>query len=96
MAIAVVVRISIGDGDQSDSVIQDVKQFAKIKQKNAQKTIIENSTNVKVRTSDTDLAVNILLLLQVLVAILVSLEILQNSRITNSINSSVNSVRLYK
>ncbi|WP_342032821.1 spore coat protein (plasmid) [Priestia megaterium] len=59
-----------------DSVIQDLKQFAKIKQKNAQKTIIENSTNVKVRTSDTALAVNLLLLLQVLVAILVSLEIL--------------------
>ncbi|MGG1565443.1 spore coat protein [Priestia megaterium] len=73
VAIAVVVRISIGDGDQSDSVIQDLKQFVKIKQKNAQKTIIENSTN---GTSDTDLAVNLLLLLQVLVAILVSLEIL--------------------
>ncbi|MED4235870.1 spore coat protein [Priestia megaterium] len=38
--------------------------------------MIENSTNVKVRTSDTALAVNLLLLLQVLVAILVSLEIL--------------------
>jgi len=76
VAIGVVIRISIGDGDQSDSIIQDLKQFAKIKQKNAQKAIIENSTNVKVRTSDTDLAVNLLLFLQVLVAILVSSEIL--------------------
>lgn len=31
VAIAVVIRISIGDGDQSDSVIQDLKQFAKVK-----------------------------------------------------------------
>ncbi|MFE0565573.1 spore coat protein [Priestia megaterium] len=76
IAIAVVVRITIGDTAEGDSIVQELKQFAVIKQKNAQKTIIENSTNVKVTTTDTDVAVNLQVLLQVLVAILVTLDIL--------------------
>mgnify|MGYP001058075048 CR=1 FL=1 len=76
VAIAVVIRITIGDTPEGNSVVQDLKQFASIKQKNAQKTIIENSTNVKVTTTDTDIAVNLQVLLQILVAILVSLDIL--------------------
>jgi len=76
IAIAVVVRITIGDTDEGESIVQELKQFAVIKQKNAQKTIIENSTNVKVTTTDTDVAVNLQVLLQVLVAILVTLDIL--------------------
>ncbi|MDY0943754.1 spore coat protein [Priestia megaterium] len=76
IAIAVVVRITIGDTAEGDSIVQELKQFAVIKQKNAQKTIIENSTNVKVTTTDTDIAVNLQVLLQVLVAILVTLDIL--------------------
>jgi len=76
IAIAVVVRITIGDTDEGESIVQELKQFAVIKQKNAQKTIIENSTNVRVTTTDTDIAVNLQVLLQVLVAILVTLDIL--------------------
>ncbi|PGK30314.1 spore coat protein [Priestia megaterium] len=76
VAIAVVIRITIGDNDEGEAIIQDLKQFASIKQKNAQKTIIENSTNVEVTTTDTDIAVNLQVLLQILVAILVSLDIL--------------------
>ncbi|MFE3898711.1 MULTISPECIES: spore coat protein [Priestia] len=76
VAIAVVIRVTIGDNDEGEAVIQDLKQFASIKQKNAQKTVIENSTNVEVTTTDTDIAVNLQVLLQILVAILVSLEIL--------------------
>ncbi|MBX9968363.1 spore coat protein [Priestia aryabhattai] len=76
IAIAVVVRISIGDNEQGNGVIEELKQVSSIKQKNSQKTIIENSTNVRVKTTDTDVAVNLQLLLQVLVAILVSLDIL--------------------
>ncbi|MEW4281688.1 spore coat protein [Priestia sp. YIM B13446] len=76
IAIAVVVRISIGDNEQGNAVIQELKQVSSIKQKNAQKTIVENSTNVRVKTTDTDVAVNLQLLLQVLLAILVSLDIL--------------------
>ncbi|WP_394514647.1 spore coat protein [Priestia aryabhattai] len=76
VAIAVVVRITIGDSEQANGVLEELKQVSSIKQKNAQKTIIENSTNVRVTTTDTDVAVNLQLLLQVLVAILVSLDIL--------------------
>ena len=76
VSIAVVVRITIGDSEQADGVLEELKQVSSIKQKNAQKTIIENSTNVRVTTTDTDVAVNLQLLLQVLVAILASLDIL--------------------
>ncbi|MCM3796773.1 spore coat protein [Priestia megaterium] len=76
IAIAVVVRITIGDNTQGDSVVEELKQFASIKQKNSQKTIIENSTNVNVTATDTDIAVNLQVLLQVLIAILVTLDIL--------------------
>ncbi|NGY85373.1 spore coat protein (plasmid) [Bacillus megaterium] len=76
IAIAVVVRITIGDNVQGNSVVEELKQFASIKQKNSQKTIIENSTNVNVTATDTDIAVNLQVLLQVLIAILVTLDIL--------------------
>ncbi|GMG76902.1 spore coat protein [Priestia aryabhattai] len=76
IAIAVVVRITIGDNTQGDSIVEELKQFAGIKQKNTQKTIIENSTNVNVTATDTDIAVNLQVLLQVLIAILVTLDIL--------------------
>ncbi|MGG0487021.1 spore coat protein [Priestia aryabhattai] len=76
IAIAVVIRISIGDNEQGNGVMEELKQISSIKQKNSQKTIIENSTNVRVQTIDTDIAVNLQLLLQVLIAVLASLDIL--------------------
>jgi len=75
-AIAAVISITIGDSDQGKAVAQDIKQFIKTKQSNRQKTIIEHSKNVKVVTTDTDLAVNIQALLQVLVAIVAKLDVL--------------------
>lgn len=75
-AIAVVLSITVGDSDQSKAVVQDLKQFMKTKQKNTQKTVIEGSKHVKVTTTDTDLAVNIQVLLQILLAIVVKLDVL--------------------
>lgn len=75
-AIAVVLSITVGDSDQSKAVVQDLKQFMKTKQKNTQKTVIEGSKHVKVTTTDTDLAVNIQALLQILLAIVVKLDVL--------------------
>jgi spore coat protein X len=75
-AIAAVISITIGDSDQGKAVAQDIKQFIKTKQSNKQKTIIEHSKHVKVVTTDTDLAVNIQALLQILVAIVVKLDVL--------------------
>jgi spore coat protein X len=76
VAIAVVISITIGDTDQRNAVVQDLKQFMKTKQKNTQKTVVEGSKHVKVTTTDTDLAVNIQALLQILLAIVVRLDVL--------------------
>ncbi|MCI2256996.1 spore coat protein [Domibacillus sp. PGB-M46] len=76
VAIAVVLSITVGDSDQTKAVVQDLKQFMKTKQKNTQKTVIEGSKHIKVTTTDTDLAVNIQALLQILLAIVVKLDVL--------------------
>lgn len=75
-AIVAVISITIGDSDEGNNVAQDLKQFMKTKQVNKQKTIIEGSRNVKVKTTDTDVAVNIQALLQILVAIVAKLDVL--------------------
>ncbi|WP_067726344.1 spore coat protein [Oceanobacillus damuensis] len=76
VAIAVVLSITIGDSDQAKHVMQDFNQVSKTRQSNRQKTIIEGSRNVEITTTDTDIAVNIQLLVQILVAIVASLDIL--------------------
>lgn len=75
-AIAAVITITLGDTDQARAVSQDMKQFIKTKQHNVQKTIVDGSKNVKVTTTDTDLAVNIQAMLQILVALVAKLDIL--------------------
>ncbi|MCM3197175.1 spore coat protein [Priestia megaterium] len=74
-AIAIVIRITIGDNEEGNAVIQDMKQFSKTKQRNSQKTIIENSRNIEVTTTDTDIAVNIQLLLQILLALVATVDV---------------------
>lgn len=76
VAIAVVLSVTIADSDQSKAVVQDLKQFLKTKQRNSQKTVIEGSKHIKVTTTDTDVAVNIQALLQILLAIVAKLDIL--------------------
>ncbi|MDY0393275.1 spore coat protein [Virgibacillus halophilus] len=75
-AIALVVSISIADSNVEDEITQDL--FAKIKssQVNNQQLYIENSRGVNVTTTDTDIAVNAQILLQVLIAIVARLDIL--------------------
>lgn len=75
-AIAAVISITVGDTDRGNAIAQELKQMFKSKQKNSQKTIIEGSTCVKVTTTNTELAVNIQALLQILIAIVVRLDIL--------------------
>lgn len=75
-AIAAVISITIGDTDKGNAVVQDIKQFMKTKQRNSQKTIIEKSKHVEVRTTDTDVSVNIQALLQILLAIVAKLDVL--------------------
>ncbi|WP_342504731.1 spore coat protein [Sporosarcina sp. FSL K6-2383] len=75
-AIAAVISITIGDTVQGKAVAQDMKQFIKTKQRNVQKTIVEGSRNITVTTTDTDLAVNIQALLQILVTLVAKLDVL--------------------
>ncbi|HAQ07514.1 MAG TPA: spore coat protein [Bacillus bacterium] len=75
-AIAAVISITIGDTERGNAVVQDIKQVMKNKQRNSQKTIVESSKNVKVTTTDTDIAVNIQALLQILIAVVVKLDVL--------------------
>jgi spore coat protein X len=75
-AITLVVSVTIADSSTAEKVTQELLQQANFKQTNVQKTIIENSRNVKVTTTDTDLAVSIQILLQVLLALVVELDIL--------------------
>ncbi|TKI11187.1 spore coat protein, partial [Bacillus cereus] len=63
-AIVVVVSISIADSEKADKITQELFQKSSIKQINRQKTFIKNSRNVTVTTTDTDIAVNIQILLQ--------------------------------
>lgn len=74
-AIAVVISVSVGSDDRANAVVQDLKQFIRTKQRNTQKTIIESSKCVEVVTKDTDIAVNIQALLQILVAIVAKLDV---------------------
>ncbi|HDT6622328.1 TPA: spore coat protein, partial [Bacillus paranthracis] len=67
-AIVVVVSISIADSEKADKITQELFQKSAIKQINRQKTFIKNSRNVTVTTTDTDIAVNIQILLQILLA----------------------------
>ncbi|MEW9677361.1 spore coat protein [Lentibacillus sp. L22] len=75
-AIALVISISIADSSTEDEITQDL--FAKLKssQVNKQQLYIENSRGVNVTTTDTDIAVNAQILLQVLIALVVRLEVL--------------------
>lgn len=75
LAIALVLKITILDTDNSDSVAQDLLQFFDTEQLNKQKIVVENSKDITITTTDTDLAVNIQALLQVLVTLVGKLDI---------------------
>ncbi|UOE92104.1 spore coat protein [Alkalihalobacillus sp. LMS39] len=75
-AIAVVISISVADSSKAESIIQELMQYTKTRQETSQKIVIDNSQGVEVTTTDTQVALNLQLLLQVLLALLVELDIL--------------------
>lgn len=75
-AIALVINISIADSSKADMITQDLKSSLRSCQLNRQETYVENSRAVKITTTDTDVAVNAQLMLQVLIALLVRLDVL--------------------
>ena len=75
-ALAIILRIAIADDGQVEDILQDFKQITKTRQSNRQKTIVEKSIDVNITTIDTDVAINLQLLIQLLLAVIVSLDIL--------------------
>ena len=76
LAIALVLRITILDSNEGAAVSEELLQAFTSQQSNTQKVIIENSKDVKVKTTDTDLSVNIQALFQVLVTLVATLDVL--------------------
>ncbi|MGM9949929.1 MAG: spore coat protein [Lysinibacillus sp.] len=75
-AIALIISISIADSQKAEKLPQDLLARVKTQQINRQQTVIENSRGVRITTTDTDVAVNVQLLLQILIALVVRLDIL--------------------
>jgi spore coat protein X len=75
-AIAIIISVSIADSSKADQIAQELFQSASVQQYNRQKTYIKNSRGVRVTTTDTDIAVNIQVLLQILLALLVKVDLL--------------------
>lgn len=75
-AIVLVISISLAGSTEVEELTQDLLQTAKIRQQTFQKTVIENSRGVDVTTTDTQAAVNLQVLLQILLALIVRLDIL--------------------
>ncbi|WP_028393110.1 spore coat protein [Bacillus cihuensis] len=75
-AIAVIVSITVGSSESAERITQELLQSSKISQISRQKTIIENSRDVEVVTTDAQVAVNIQLLLQLLLALIVEVDVL--------------------
>jgi spore coat protein X len=76
LAIALVLRITILDSDEDGAISEELLQSFTTVQSNKQKIIIENSKDVNVKTVDTDLSVNIQALLQVLLSLVATLDVL--------------------
>lgn len=76
VALALILEVSIADSTARNDVLQELLQLTRVKQANKVKTIVENSRNVRVTTTDTDVAVTAQIAVQILVALLVIVEIL--------------------
>ncbi|WP_368658627.1 spore coat protein [Metabacillus halosaccharovorans] len=75
VAIALVINLTIADSARAEQVTQQLLQEADMKQVNKQKLVIENSKDVKVTTTDTDVAISLQVLLQILIALVVNIDI---------------------
>ncbi|APH05886.1 spore coat protein [Bacillus weihaiensis] len=76
VAIALVINLTIADSNRAEQVTEQLLQNSVIKQANKQKLIIENSRDVTVTTSDTDVAISLQVMIQILIALLVQIDIL--------------------
>jgi spore coat protein X len=75
LAITLVIRITILDSDKGQSVSEELLQHFNSEQMNKQKIWIENSKDINVTTTDTDISVNVQALLQVLAALVAKVDV---------------------
>lgn len=75
-AIAVIISVSIADSSQAEGIVQELMLSSRQQQVTRQKTIVENSRDIEITTTDAQIALNIQLLLQLLLALIVELDIL--------------------
>ncbi|RIX60545.1 spore coat protein [Paenibacillus nanensis] len=76
VAIALVISIIIGDNDRGQEIAQELLQASEVEQLNRQIVVIENSKDVTITTTDTDVAVNVQVLFQILLALIARIDIL--------------------
>lgn len=76
VAIALVISIIIGDNDRGQEIAQELLQASDVEQLNRQIVVIENSKDVTITTTDTDVAVNVQVLFQILLALIARIDIL--------------------
>lgn len=76
LAIVLLVSITVGDTERTMAIANQIIQGFQTRQKNRRRIIIENSRNVSVIITETDISLNIQTLLQVLLAIVVKADIL--------------------
>jgi spore coat protein X len=76
LAISLVVNIAIGSSDDGNAVSQELLQQVRTEQTNRQKVFIYNTKDATVTTTNTDLAINIQALLQVLIALVLMIDVL--------------------
>ncbi|UII55479.1 spore coat protein [Cytobacillus spongiae] len=76
VAIALVINITILDSAEAERVTQDLLQYSQIQQVNRQSVYVENAKDCTIRMTDTDIAVSIQLMLQLLLALIIQLDIL--------------------
>lgn len=74
LAIALVISITLGDSDRGRAVSQELFQKFDDEQTNKQKIFVDNSKDVYIKTTDTDLSVNVQALLQVLVTLVAKID----------------------
>ncbi|MTH53208.1 hypothetical protein GKZ89_07260 [Bacillus mangrovi] len=76
VAIALVINLTIADSTRAEQVTQQILTSAVTQQRKKQRIIIIGSENVTVKATDTDVAISLQLLIQILLALLLQIDIL--------------------
>ncbi|WP_035185849.1 spore coat protein [Alteribacter aurantiacus] len=74
-ALVILISISIADSDRAESITNDLMKSVKSKQISYQKVIVEDSKDVNITSTDTQLLINIQLLIQLLILVSAQLNI---------------------